>query len=104
MGGLIGLLIDWLIDRSLGGMIDWMLIPTQWIKLKAILVYFKPLREVTTLHFIYDHVVYKSTVASLHNQTQFHLYERNTIFFGIVLFWYLYILVFTGFIEEILYL
>ena len=61
--------------------------PTQWFKLKTVFVYLKPLHEVTTLHLFNEHVVYNSTVASLHNQAQFHFfYVRITIFLGIRVF------------------
>ena len=63
-------MIDWLTDQ----ITDWMLTPTQWIKLNTVFLYFKPLKEVTSLYFFYEHGVQKSTVASLHNQAQFHLY------------------------------
>ena len=63
-----------------------MLTPTQWLKFNTVFPYFKPLKEGTSLYFIYEHIDHKSTVASLHNQAQFHLYERDTIFFGILVF------------------
>ena len=62
-----------------------MLIPTLWLKLKTVFSHLKPLHEVTTLHFSYEHVVYKRSVASLHNQAQFHfLYVRNASVIGIL--------------------
>ena len=62
-----------------------MLTPTLWLKFNTVFPYFKPLKEVTSLYFLYEHGVYKNSVA-LHNQAQFHLDERGTIVFGILVF------------------
>ena len=61
-----------------------MLTPTLWLKFNTAFPYFKRLKE--GRYFSFEHGDHKSTVASPHNQAQFHLYERDTIFFGILVF------------------
>ena len=63
-----------------------MLTPTLWLKFNTAFPYFKRLKEGTSRYFSFEHGDHKSIVASLHNQAQFHLYERDTIFFGILVF------------------
>lgn len=63
-----------------------MLTPTQWLKFSTVIPYFKPLKEVASLQFIFEHVVHKRTVASLHNAAEFHLYLRDAYFFEILIF------------------